>query len=376
MRADVDIRGEPPEHRGVLRRPTHALTALPPLLGVSSCLSRLRGRAGVRGSLLILPVSMVVTWSGRAAASPPAELAAPPPSAATAAPATSTAPATPPSARTPSGAKLGVLGIGPATLPANLAAALESAAAAGLAASGGEVVARALTARPPGSCDTAACLRGVSGASGARYLLRGTCQIEASNYRVRLELVDGVSGTVAAAREDTCEICTEHDVVEAANIAASALKVDFDRTAERTAKASTPAPAARGADLSKTDAAGGRGSGAPRPTWLRVAPWVAFAAAAGAIGAGAYYLWLNDLGTDYDRMAMMYTRFNDTRWEGGALIGAGVVAAALGVLALTWTPSSGGAAAPARGASTRAPSPAQPTGVSLSPAGFAAWTRF
>jgi hypothetical protein len=276
-----------------------------------------------------------------------------------------------------------VVGIGPASLSANLAATLEAAAVAGLAASGGEVVARALTVRPAGSCDTPACLRGVASASGARYLLRGTCEIEGSNYRVRLELVDSVSGTVAATRQDTCEICTEHDVVEATNIAASALKATLDRTAgraaERTTRSGPPGHAAPGADLSKTDAASGTGSAAARPGWLRVAPWVAFVAAAGAFGAGGYYLSLNGKGTDYNTESAP-TRFYDTVWwQGGALIGAGVVAAALGVLALTWTPSVAGAAAPAGGTSTSSESAAasvRPTGVSLSPGGVAAWTRF
>lgn len=334
----------------------------------------------MRGPILAIAFLTMVR-SSSAMAGPPSELASPqsPASPVNAPPTPVAAPATAPSPRASSGAKFGVVGIGPASLPANLAGALEAAAAAGLAASGGEVVARSLTVRPAGSCDTPACLRGVAGASGARYLLRGTCAIEGSNYRVRLELVDSVSGTVAAAREDPCEICTEHDVVEATNIAASALKATLDRTADRTARSSPPSHTAPGSDLSRRDPASGTGPAAPRPGWLRVAPWVAFAAAAGAIGAGAYYLSLNDEGIDYVKDANMYARFKDTRWQGGPFIGAGVVAAALGVLALTWTPSVSGAAAPASGTSTSSDSAAasvRPTGVSLSPAGVAAWTRF
>ena len=184
-----------------------------------------------------------------------------------------------------------------------------------------------------------------------------------------------MSGTVAAAREDTCEICTEHDVVEATNIAASALKATLDRTPQPGALVH-PAP---GADISTGDATGGSGSPSARPRWLRVAPWVAFAAAAGAIGAGAYYLSWNDKGQGSDLLNKEPTRFYDTGWQGGAWIGAGVVAAALGVLALTWTPSNGSAPAPGSTTSAGSASAAaaiRPTGVSLSPAGIAAWTRF
>jgi hypothetical protein len=340
----------------------------------------------VRGPVLAMAF-LVMARSGTALAAPPAELAPPrpPSSPVNAAPVPPATPAAVPSPRASSGAKFAVVGIGPASLASNLAAALEAAAAAGLVASGAEVVARPSTGPAAGSCDTPACLRGLASASGARYLLRGTCAIEASTYRVHLELVDGMSGTVAAARGDTCEICTEHDVVEATNIAASALKATLDRTpkigaqagaqigAQTGAPAGAPAKVPPAADLSKGDAAS-RTHAAARPGWLRVAPWVAFAAAAGAIGAGAWYLSLNGNGTDrYYAEPDMSARFYDTGWQGGAWIGAGVVAAALGVLALTWTPSPGDKAA-SQGA-TRSVS-VRPTGLSLSPAGVAAWTRF
>jgi hypothetical protein len=371
---DVDIRGEPPEHRGVIRRRRQSLTIpAPAFLGAPSHLSLQREKSGPRGPSLVIALFVsLMARPGMAVATPTGGLPSPPPPV-SAAPAPAAVPATAPSPRAVSTTKFGVLGIGPASLPNNLAAALEAAAAAGLTASGGDVLARALTVREAGSCDTAACVRGVAADSGARYLLRGTCQIDASTYRVRLELVDGASGTVAAAREDTCEICTEHDVIDATNIAASALKATLDRTA-------TPGTAARVApavDLSKRDAAGKTGPAVTRPLWLRVAPWVAFVAAAGAIGAGAYYLSLNDKRTSNDELGQP-TRIYDTGWQGGPLIGAGVVAAALGVLALTWTPSAEGtAASPGRTAPRSAPAATvRPTGVSLSPAGFSAWTRF
>ena len=284
-----------------------------------------------------------------------------------------------PSARAPgAGARtFGVVAIGPSSLPRAFAAELETAAAAGLAASGGAVVPRPLTARAAGSCETPDCLQGLARGSGAEYLLRGSCEIAASTYRVHLELVDGASGTVAVAREDTCEICTEHDVVEATNIAASALKatLDHDRPAG--------GRAAPGANLVRGPREGERNERVP--AWRRAAPWVAFVAAAGAIGVGAYYLSLNDDPASCDIKVdgktlcrSLYT----TGWEGAAFIGAGVIAGALGVVALTWTPSPREGTGPKTTPRPRSegpdgrPAATRPMGVSFSPAGVTAWSRF
>ena len=276
-----------------------------------------------------------------------------------------------------------MVGLGPATLPATLAAQLDSAAATGLAASGATVVGRELTARPPGSCDGPTCLQELARTSGARYLLRGTCVIEGSTYRVRLDLVDGATGTVTVSRQDTCEICTEHDVVEATNIAASALKATFDRTAREsttsTSSAGTVAyPPPAGVDLR----AGHDHADQGPPLWLRVAPWVAFAAAAGAIGTGVYYLSKNNQPvpsscTLPEGNKNLCTDVYATGLRSGLWLGAGALAGALGVLALVLTPS---APAPASGDQGSPGSPharlAAPVGLSLSPAGVSAWTRF
>ena len=204
--------------------------------------------------------------------------------------------------------------------------------------------------------------------------------IEGSTYRVRLDLVDGSTGAVAVSRQDTCEICTEHDVVEATNIAASALKATFDRTAHASTVSpagTVPNPPPAGVDLTSipdhADPAG-------PPMWLRVAPWVAFAAAAGAIGTGVYYLARNNEPTSCDLPEgneKLCTKLYSTGLRSGLWIGAGAVAGALGVLALTLTPSSPRAGA----ASSTSGVPQQalvrlPVGLTLSPAGVSAWTRF
>jgi len=273
-----------------------------------------------------------------------------------------------------SGAKFGVVGIGPASLPPTLAAQLDSAAATGLAASGATIVGRELTARPAGSCEGPTCLQQVARASGAQYLLRGTCVIEGSTYRVRLDLVDGSTGAVAVSRQDTCEICTEHDVVEATNIAASALKATFDRNLRAAATAAAaPRPVASVDLRSRPDRAD-----RTVPLWLRAAPWVAFAVAAGAIGTGAYYLSRNGEGVSCDLGEEKLCRnLHTTGLRSGLWLGGGALAGALGVLALTLTPSSPAPAATNHGS----PGPqhaqlAPPVGLTLSPTGVAAWARF
>ena len=268
------------------------------------------------------------------------------------------------------------MGIGPPSLPPTLTTQLENAAASGLAASGATVVGRGLTARPAGSCEGPTCLQQVARSSGARYLLRGTFEIEGSTYRVHLDLIDGATGAVALSRQDTCEICTEHDVVEAINMAASALKATFDRTVRASAVAAAPHPPA-GVDLrSGHDHVDQR-----PPLWLRIAPWVAFAAAAGAIGTGVYYLSHNGEQTSCD-LPISEGKYacrdiHRTGLQGGLWIGGGALAGALGVLALTLTPSS-----PSSAATNHGPSGLQhalltrPVGLTLSPSGVSAWTRF
>ena len=205
--------------------------------------------------------------------------------------------------------------------------------------------------------------------------------IEGSTYRVRLDLVDGSTGAVAVSRQDTCEICTEHDVVEATNIAASALKATFDRTAHASTVSpagTVPNPPPAGVDLTSipdhADPAG-------PPMWLRVAPWVAFAAAAGAIGTGVYYLAHDGEMTSCNLMTddgkPLCRDINKTALQGGLWLGAGAVAGALGVIALVLTPSSPAPAAVNQGpASSRYARLPNPVGLTLSPTGVSAWTRF
>ena len=206
-------------------------------------------------------------------------------------------------------ATFSVVEIGPATLPRSLTADLEAAAAAGLAAAGAKVVPRVPTAGEP----------------GPNTLLRGTCQVEGSTYRMHLMLEDAQTGNTLVARDDVCEICTEKDAADAVNIAASALKTTLDHTARTMPQAAKPV-----APPLET-----KPQPAPRPTvgarLRKILPWVAIGAGAVGMGIGAYYLAIDGKQTDCPPGPGMCQHLNDSKTWGieGRAIGGAVAATGL-----------------------------------------------
>ncbi|MBC8074054.1 MAG: PEGA domain-containing protein, partial [Deltaproteobacteria bacterium] len=69
------------------------------------------------------------------------------------------------------------------------------------------------------SCDDKACLQRVAEATNATHLVRAKVIVRDRDYDVRVELVDGRTGAVAATSEEGCEIC---GVVDAGSLMASA----------------------------------------------------------------------------------------------------------------------------------------------------------
>jgi hypothetical protein len=251
-----------------------------------------------------------------------------------------TAPPTPAAAT----AKFRVEPLGPATLPAEFAERLATAAGAGLTAAGAEVLpATSAAGTPTASPD---------------YLLRGTCEVEGSTYRLHLELVDARTNAVAVGRDDLCEICTETEAAEATNVAASAIKVALEGKL-RAASAPPPlAPAQPAAPPPEVRAV------AP---WRRALPWVAFGVGAAALGTGIYYLAIDGKGTDYAADRGDNTRLYDTTWRWAIpSLGVGAAAVVVGILTLPHAASRG----PEATTATRA------QGVTLTPGGLAAWGTF
>lgn len=267
------------------------------------------------------------------------------------------APSPPPKA---SAGKIGVAALGAPGLSTELRLKMEEAAAAGLRASGAEVISsaelsRARSAAALGACTDTSCEQKLAQLTDTRYWLRGNVALDTSTYRIHLELTDARSGSVVSARDDSCDICTEADATEAVNMAASTLKAAAKANltaaaapvrapavappvtappapAAGTSENGTPAPPLEGGTTdSGVDQAGGG-----RPTWLRVLPWVAFAGAAGALAGGAY-LWSVDGDTETcppDRDGNVCTGTKDTRPWKYVYTGAGVVLAAAGVVLL------------------------------------------
>lgn len=257
---------------------------------------------------------------------------------------------------TPAGlGRIGVTTFGPAGLSPDVRTKMEEAATAGLRASGAEVVSTTELARARGKASLGACTdwpceQRLAALTDTKYWLRGTCQVDASSYRLHLELVDARTGSVSAARDDTCDICTEADAAETANVAASALKASFDHghvnaaepAAVKRPLLAVPAAAALGpgspAAVIGTTPTGAQkpasGAGGP-PTWRRVVPWMAFAAAAVAGAGGIYYLAINgDTGCKSTAMGGGNCLYHtDTVWRWGVpLLAAGAAFAATGIV--------------------------------------------
>ncbi|MES1172218.1 MAG: hypothetical protein ABUL77_03185 [Bacteroidota bacterium] len=238
-------------------------------------------------------------------------------------------------------ARIGIGPIGPPSLPADLRIKLEDAAAAGLTASGASVVtagelARARAAAGLGTCADLVCERRLAQSTDTRTWLRGTCLLDTSTYRLHLELIDAATGAVLAARDDTCDICTEADVADLANVAASALKTSLARSATPVSRAApVPGVGAGAGDTAPPRDDKPRSEGATTPTWRRVLPWVAFAGAAAAITTGVYYLAADGDETDCMKTGKCQL-LRDTRlFPALPYLGLGVALAATGVVVLS-----------------------------------------
>ncbi len=64
------------------------------------------------------------------------------------------------------------------------------------------------------ACEAADCYRDIAEGAGVRALVRVVVSVEARDYTLRAELIDGATGEVERADESTCEICTYEEVLE------------------------------------------------------------------------------------------------------------------------------------------------------------------
>jgi hypothetical protein len=247
--------------------------------------------------------------------------------------------------------RIAIGAIGPSTLAPDLRIDLEEAVAAGLQASGAQVVtatdlAAVRTKGGMGNCSDANCEHRLAQITQTQYWLRGTCLLDVSTYRLHLELVDAGTGRVRAARDDTCDICTEAEIVATANVAASALKVSLGtpmRTPPATGSPAKPAAGTAAANpvpanasapvLASTPTA----AGTMPPLWRRLLPWGAFATAAAASAGGIYYLSIDGRGVEpCGGTPRTCDSYNDVFWRMGVpLLAVGAALATTGIILLT-----------------------------------------
>jgi hypothetical protein len=236
--------------------------------------------------------------------------------------------------------RIGIGTIGPSTLSADLRAKLGDATAAGLNASGAAVVPTAdiARARAVENCSDSVCERRLARITDTQYWLRGTVQVDGSTYRMHLELVDAQTDSVAVARDDTCDICTESDAADLANVAASALKAALSHRQV----VSPPAPlktASTSIPASTSIAAGpiDQQKAPPEstlPAWRRWLAGAAFGGAVAAVAVGSFYVYRNNKETDCEPI-MGCARKYDTLAPGLAWLGVGAALATSGILLLT-----------------------------------------
>jgi TolB-like protein len=230
---------------------------------------------------------------------------------------------------------------------------LDAAVADGLTASGADVVdavetARKMAARGSGACRTSSCLAALAQEISAKYLVRGSVDVDGRSYVVHLEMVDGATGSVIAEREDRCEVCTESEAYETAGMTASALKAAVSKrraASDERAGATTPAPAAapQGALAASPPAdpapgvaiAAAPSRAAAEPPGSRALPIAAIGAGLAALGAGIALIVIDGQGTCTTTLpGELCERRYRTRTGGIVASGLGIVAAGLGATLL------------------------------------------
>ena len=188
----------------------------------------------------------------------------------------------------------------------------------------------------------------IAPAGVAAYVLRGTLEVEGRSYALRLEMLDGKTGSMLASREDRCEICTETEALETWNTAASTLKARVIKRSDVAAVA-PPAAASPPAPRAVETLPAARPPAAETPAALqldatatppsahrhRALGWTAVAGGAATIGAGIVWASFDSRRTcNAPEPQHCGDEYHGNIYPGGALVAAGVVAIGVGVLAL------------------------------------------
>jgi hypothetical protein len=179
------------------------------------------------------------------------------------------------------------------------------------------------------------------------YRVRGTLDLEGRNYKLHLEIVDVKTGEIVDTYDQPCDICTEREFLEAAGIAASALKSQVFKRRPTLAFGDLPAPAQprpapppaaapqHGQPAVVAVDASSEKAAAARPHAHRALGVAGIAAGAMAGLVGGWLLSIHHEGTcdAADKMTGCTERYN-TAAGGTALVVGGGLALVAGVLAV------------------------------------------
>jgi len=206
--------------------------------------------------------------------------------------------------------RVAVAPFAPTSLGSDLRSRLEDAATAGLLATGAALtpkleIAKAKQSSSLGMCADPTCLAQLARATDTPFWLRGNVTTEGNTYRIHLDIFNALENAVVAARDDSCEICTEADVAETTNVASSALKTAW-RKAARPLLSDPPPIVDRNSPttISITPEGSGRANSTSttRPRWRRALSGALLGGGIIAAGAGAYFAYKNDSHAPGDRL--------------------------------------------------------------------------
>jgi hypothetical protein len=93
------------------------------------------------------------------------------------------------------------------------------------------------TASGASSCNDAGCFKKIASQTGATHIVRAEVTVKDRDYNVRVQLIDGKSGTVMVKSAESCEICGITDAGSLMGSAAATLRTKLDALASGPATA-------------------------------------------------------------------------------------------------------------------------------------------
>ncbi len=223
----------------------------------------------------------------------------------------------------------------PVVLPGIGARALRNTVEAAIKSQGGDIVRSGTLPAAATACTTSDCLRQVSDATGATHVLRVDGSYANDGYELYMEMWSAGTGQTTRGQSRKCLVCSTSEMLANARDQATLLygaqlraQAPVEPSGARSPPAVAPAPVPQAPDT------GPRPGPGPRPSL--VAPALVVGAGLGLGLAGGYLLTMHGEPAKC-RMtpeAKMCFAIRDTKTPGILMVGAGVIAAAVGAVVL------------------------------------------